>query len=843
MAGVVSNNGWIWYVVLAFLCFFCDLGASTDSLRGGESVTPNRTLVSAGGNFALGFFRPGNSSSSFLGIWYNTDNTSVIWVANRESPLPQDSEPLLKLGDDGNLVLFDGEGNIIWSTNISISGGGFAGNSSLALLLDSGDLIVKQGESTVWESFDGDSDALMPGMKLKVNKKTGKRNLIRSWIGSDDPRPGKFSWGMDPKGSPQFLIWKEDKPYYRSNLYQDGFTYSRYFPTLGYSAYYSFATENNDEYFSYGYADTSIQIRFILIPDGHIKALLRQKKSDKWLIRWQVPATDCEFYARCGAFGTCEQNNSDSVCCCLTGFKPKSQKDWDKGEYGGGCVRRKALQCDENDRFMRLPRMKWPDHSTSLGNMTFEECEIACSRNCSCSAFAYANISTDSTVNCLNWFGDLVDLTHNYSAGLNGFGQDLYVRVHASELDGSGGNEHSPHKNKGLVAIIIVASVSAFVLVAVSAYILNRKYFRRKDWVCMKSSTHVNSMSTTPLAGKDDNIELLQFSLFRIIDATNNFDEENKLGEGGFGPVYKGFLSEFGMVAIKRLSKRSSQGLEEFMNELKLIAKLQHTNLVSLLGCCIDDEEKILIYEYLPKRSLDTVLFDEFKKDSLDWSTRFRIIEGVAQGILYLHKYSRLKVIHRDLKASNILLDEGMKPKISDFGMARIFGIDQTQAETNHVVGTYGYIPPEYVMQGQFSEKSDVFSFGVLLLEIVSGQKNSNFFQTKLSSSLLGWAWENWKEGRALEFVDPAISESCDSLKVIRCIEVGLLCVQAIPTDRPTMTEVVLMLSNDPAAPIPALKEPAFVSSNSNAIVSTSYRESSDSYSRNNVTISVLEPR
>ncbi|XP_019190004.1 PREDICTED: receptor-like serine/threonine-protein kinase SD1-8 [Ipomoea nil] len=713
----------------AFLCFLGNVGASKDScLRHGHPVTRNRTLVSAGGNFALGFFRPGNSSSSFLGIWYNAVNNTVIWVANRESPLPQDSDAHFTLGDDGNLLLsvLDGGGRntIIWSTNIS-----GAGNSSVALLLDTGELVLKQGESIVWESFDGDSDTLMPGMKLKVNKKTGKRNVIRSWIGSNDPRPGKFSWGMDPKGSPQLLIWKEDVPYSRSNLFQDGFTYSRYLPELGYSAYYSFATQNYEEYFSYGYADTSFQPRAILTPSGHVQLLLLQKGrgDNKWLILWQVPATKCDLYAHCGSFGMCEQDGSDSVCSCLKGFKPKSQKDWDKGKYDGGCERSIALGCGEDDTFMRLPMMKWPEHSSSLGNMTFEECEMECSNNCSCTAFAYANITPDSQVNCINWFEELVDLTHNYSAGLNDFGQDLYVRVHASELNGSGGNGHSAYKNKVVVAVIVV-SVSAFFLI--TGFV----YRTRKGWVCKKST-----MSTAPPVAKDDDIELLQLSLQSIIDATNSFDDANKLGEGGFGPVFKGFLSQFGMVAIKRLSKQSSQGQEEFMNELKLIAKLQHTNLVSLLGCCVEDEEKILIYEYLPKRSLDNFLFDAFQKDILDWSTRFQIIEGIAQGILYLHKYSRLKVIHRDLKPSNILLDETMKPKISDFGMARIFGIDQTHAKTNHVVGTYGYIPPEYVLYGQFSEKSDVFSYGVLLLEIVNGQKNSNFFHTQLSVTLIGW--------------------------------------------------------------------------------------------------------
>nr|GMD08428.1 G-type lectin S-receptor-like serine/threonine-protein kinase At4g27290 [Ipomoea batatas] len=537
---------------------------------------------------------------AFLGIWYNTNNNTVIWVANRESPLPQDSEAVFTLGYDGNLQLLDGSGrNVIWSTNIS--GSGLARNSTAAQLQDTGDLVVKQGESTVWESFDGDSDTLMPGMRLKVNKKTGKRNVIRCWSSSDDPRPGKFSWGVDPKGSPQMFIWKENIPYYRTTLLQQGYTYSSAFtPPKGY-AYYSYATENDEVYFSYGYVDTSIQERVILTPDGYMQLLFMQKASEQWTIVDQGPKNECELYAHCGSFGSCERYGPQSFCSCLKGFKPKSQKDWDMGKYDAGCERSIALGCGEADTFMRLPMMKWPDHSSSLGNMTFKECQMECSKNCSCTAFGYSHITSYSAVNCINWFGDLVDLAHNYSSG--GFVQDLYVRVHASELNGSSGNDDSPHRNKRSVVAIIVATVSSFFLLTVLVYILT---CGKKGWVSKRST-----VSTAPLLGKD-HIELLQLSLRRIIDATNNFGEANKLGEGGFGPVYKGFLLEFGMVAIKRLSKESSQGLNEFINELKLIAKLQHTNLVRLMGYCIEDEEKILIYEYLPKRSLDKFLFGTF---------------------------------------------------------------------------------------------------------------------------------------------------------------------------------------------------------------------------------------
>ncbi|KAL8467827.1 hypothetical protein ACS0TY_031172 [Phlomoides rotata] len=291
--------------------------------------------------------------------------------------------------------------------------------------------------------------------------------------------------------------------------------------------------------------------------------------------------------------------------------------------------------------------------------------------------------------------------------------------------------------------------------------------------------------------------ELPLFKLEILATATNNFSEANKLGKGGFGPVYKGVLPEGQEIAVKRLSKTSVQGIEEFKNELKLIARLQHRNLVRLLGCCVEMEEKMLVYEYLENKSLDSILFNPDKKALLDWSKRFNIIEGVARGLLYLHRDSRLRIIHRDLKASNILLDEEMNPKISDFGMARIFGGNQNEANTNIVVGTYGYMSPEYAMDGLFSIKSDVFSFGVLVLEIISGTKNRGFYQTNNQLNLLAYAWILWNEGRVMEIIDPVLEESKVESEVRRCIQIGLMCAQHLSEERPTICQVVSMLENE----------------------------------------------
>ncbi|MFS7985371.1 putative protein kinase RLK-Pelle-DLSV family [Helianthus anomalus] len=193
-----------------------------------------------------------------------------------------------------------------------------------------------------------------------------------------------------------------------------------------------------------------------------------------------------------------------------------------------------------------------------------------------------------------------------------------------------------------------------------------------------------------------EDVELTLFGLSTLLKATDDFSKNNKLGEGGFGPVYKGVLEDGKEIAVKRLANTSTQGLQEFKNEVISISKLQHRNLVKLLGYCIEREEKMLIYEYMPNKGLDSFIFDRTQSELLDWPTRYQIIHGIARGLLYIHQDSRLRIIHRDLKVSNILLDMDMNPKISYFGMARSFGGNQIEANTKRVVGTYGYMAPEY---------------------------------------------------------------------------------------------------------------------------------------------------
>lgn len=317
-----------------------------------------------------------------------------------------------------------------------------------------------------------------------------------------------------------------------------------------------------------------------------------------------------------------------------------------------------------------------------------------------------------------------------------------------------------------------------------------------------------------------DGVKAVQYDFGVISAATNNFSSTNLLWKGGFGAVYKGTLSDGMEIAVKRLSKGSGQGDQEFRNEVLLVAKLQHKSLVRLLGFSLKKEERQLVYEFMSNGSLDKFLFDSSKRSLLDWDHRYRIIESVAKELLYLHEDSRLKIIHRDLKASNILLDEDMNAKISDFGMAKLFQLHESVAETDRVVGTYGYMAPEYALQGICSDKADVFSYGVLVLEIISGQKNRYVQQGQNVEDLLSYVWKNWLKGTASDIIDSTLKAGSISIEnIVRCIHIGLLCVQDGVASRPTMASVVFMLhSFNTSLPMPS--EPAYFSK-STSIAST----------------------
>ncbi|KAL5730381.1 hypothetical protein ACHQM5_003207 [Ranunculus cassubicifolius] len=284
------------------------------------------------------------------------------------------------------------------------------------------------------------------------------------------------------------------------------------------------------------------------------------------------------------------------------------------------------------------------------------------------------------------------------------------------------------------------------------------------------------------------------FSYAKLRTATGNFKADNKLGEGGFGPVYKGILSDGREIAVKKLLALSPQGKSQFLAEISIVSALQHRNLVKLHGCCIEGENRLLVYEYHKNRSLDQVLFGKGTLH-LDWKQRYNICLGIARGLVYLHLDSVPRIIHRDVKSSNILLDSNLNAKISDFGLAKLYD-DEDAGFSSTITGTFGYIAPEYAMHGHLTEKVDVFGFGVVALEILCGRQ---VIDSKLEPEmiyLLELVWSLYEHGRSLEIVDPTLT-SFNGEEAIRLLGVALLCTQASPKLRPTMSQVVAMLTTD----------------------------------------------
>ncbi|XP_050371715.1 uncharacterized protein LOC126789562 [Argentina anserina] len=838
-------------LLLTSLSFF-SIAISKDTLSETESLGIGQTLVSAGEVFELGFFEPGRNSRWYLGIWYKKiEQITVVWVANRDNPILNNNSSSLNIGSDGKLSLVDESGKVYWSSNQSQYVG--VTKNPILQLLDSGNLVIKEANEINpskyhWQSFDYPTHTLLPEMKLGWNLKTGLERYISSWKTLEDPSTGDYNFKLDYHGFPEVFLRQKQTLKYRSGPW-NGLRFSgvpEMNPANGIN--FNFVVNSEEVYYSFSEQgdntdDPALTSRLIVATSGEIQRFTWIESRKTWNQYWYSPKDQCDSFGECGPYGLCDANASP-VCQCMKGFRPKNPSAWSLRDGSDGCERETELECGNKDKFMKVKNVKLPESGGAVVDMEmrWEECKVKCLENCSCSGYSPSRIQNGGS-GCVMWFGNLVDM-RSYTEG----GQEFYLRLAASELDGG-------RKTKRIVMIVgIVAGIAVLLSAGLITCFLRRRtnsgstLTRRRSKGPLERSQDFLLNSVVVSSKKErysddrsnDDLELPLFDVSSVAAATDNFSDENKLGQGGFGVVYKG-LVEGELIAVKRLSKNSGQGIEEFKNEVRLIARLQHRNLVRLLGCCVDVDEKMLIYEYMENKSLDSFLFDKAKKYLLDWKKRFNIICGIARGLLYLHQDSRFRIIHRDLKAGNILLDGELDPKISDFGMARIFGQDQTEANTKKVVGTYGYMSPEYAMDGLFSIKSDVFSFGVLVLEIVSGKKNRGFYYSNSELNLLGHAWELWNEGRALGIVDPSVGDSFLETEVLRCMQVGLLCVQERAEDRPTMSSVVLMLNSETAS-LPQPKNPGFCLGRRPETESSSSKQD-ESCTVNQASFTVLDPR
>ncbi|KAL7143248.1 hypothetical protein ABFS83_08G179300 [Erythranthe nasuta] len=805
--------------------------AATDTINTSHTFIDNGdTIVSAGESFELGFFSPENSNNRYVGIWYKRVVTvrTVVWVANTETPLT-DASGSMRLIEPGVLVLLNNNTNAtVWSTNASRTV-----QNPIAQLLDSGNLVVKDADDDnpevfLWQSFDHPTDTLLPGMKIGRNFVTNVEVHISSRKSNTDLATGEYTFTCDPTGYPQDIVRKGEIVIYRTGPWNGiGFSGN---PNLRKNSIYTYGVVINEHevYYHYELLNNSVISRFTLNKNGVCERLIWVDGTQDWHVYLTAPTDNCDLYKNCGPYGSCNIENSP-VCGCLKKFKPKDPQGWERGDWSNGCVRSTSLNCAKGDGFLKYSGVKLPDTRLSWYNesMNLDECKLMCSKNCSCMAYTSLDISKGGIGNgCLLWYGDLVDIKELSP------GQDIHIRMASSELDSE--------ESKRAILAVTLALIIGIVLLSLSLvlYCLKR---RKLDLQLQETGrASLDYVYDHPYISRNLDLEIPQYDLPTLIEVTENFSIGNKLGEGGFGPVYKGLLEDGQEVAVKRLSRTSLQGVHEFKNEVNCIAKLQHRNLVKLLGCCIDGEEKLLVYEYMTNKSLDLILFDPRKSMLLDWPRRFNIINGIARGLMYLHQDSRLRVIHRDLKASNILLDSDMNPKISDFGLARTFGGNETGANTSRVVGTYGYMSPEYAIDGVFSVKSDVFSFGVLVLEIVSGKRNRGFSHRDHRLNLLGHAWMLHREERSLELVDSYLINSGYLREVLRSIEVGLLCVQEHPEDRPNMSTVVFMLSNE--CVLPEAKHPGFFTGRETSKVETS-TSSNTATSSNEMSVTMLDGR
>ncbi|XP_057874149.2 G-type lectin S-receptor-like serine/threonine-protein kinase At2g19130 [Cryptomeria japonica] len=773
---------------LPFNCFILGLAVLTlqrschlfvaagDTLSLGTSLRENQTIISKNGTFELGFFSPNGTNNWYVGIWYaQILDKTIIWVANRETPIT--SMPgVFSLSTSGYLTLSDLQGKVIWSSNDTQKA-----KASRASMLDTGNFVLidtQNSSQTVWESFENPTDHFMPTMKLSKGLK------LYSWKSLVDPAPGPFFLQLNPSpGETDFMLqYKNGVSYYSSGEWT-----GRYFATMPQAiSDTTFRQEfvvvsPTEMYYSYGLtpeASLTIMGREILNWNGQLSFyFLVNNKS--WNLVYNSPHTNCEVYGVCGAYGVCLAQANIQSCSCPQGFQPRNATAWRSQQWWlSGCVRRTPLNCSSingsasgtTDGFLQFSNMSLSYDGVASQNTqeSLQGCKTACLNNCSCTAFAFTD--SNSAV-CKLWFGDLFSMQANSSGG-----QSSFIRLAASDVP-----QLSPDADSSSSRVVVLSISIPLGLAVLSTLFIVAWFIQRKRRTLLEEDNN-NDASTS----------LSTFTYKEMKIATNNFAQ--KLGKGAFGSVFKGTLPDKTLVAVKRL-EGSAQAEKQFRAEISTIGNIHHVNLVRLRGFCVDRSERMLVYEYMQNGSLNNFLSRRSKEADkvLDWNTRFGIALGTAKGLLYLHEECRDRIIHCDIKPENILLDADFSPKVADFGLAKLVGRDFSRVLTT-TRGTRGYLAPEWLSGVPITVKADVYSFGMTLLEIISGRRNSDLSVQESQHYFPTWAATQIHKGNTIGIVDERIADKADAEEVRRAAVVSIQCIEKDENERPSMAQVVRSL-------------------------------------------------
>ncbi|KAM3197859.1 hypothetical protein ACQJBY_073127 [Aegilops geniculata] len=780
--------------------------ASGDTLAAGQVLTVGDKLVSANGRFALGFFQfqqPSNttvsksntttstspSSNWYLVIWfYKIPVFTTVWVANRDDPIvnPKPNLTQLRISSDGNLVIIHDD-VVIWSTRVVNNNRTQTNsiNTTSVVLMDSANLVLTSTSGQrLWESFDYPTDVVLPGAKFGWNKVTGLNRRAISRKSIIDPGLGSYSIELETNGTGIVLQRRKPSVVYRvyapetseilkllpriqKILQLDPQTKDLIIP--------HYNNTREEEYYMYTSLDESSSSFLSLDISGQIKLNIWSQANQSWQAVFADPVDVCTPAATCGPFTVCDAN-AQPPCDCMENFSKKSPQHWAFGDRTHGCIRNTPLHCTSGkntttstDMFHPIAKVTLPYNSQSVNLATTRsECEESCLSSCSCTAYSYSNS------NCSVWHGKL--LAVSLSDGLEISSEDvLYLRLAAKDLPSLGKDKRKPN-----VGVVTAASISSFGLLILMLLLV---IWRKKLGWC-----------GSPLYGNQGPSGLIAFRYTDLAHSTKNFSQ--KLGTGGFGSVYKGSLSDSTTIAVKRLDG-ARQGEKQFRAEVSSIGLIQHVNLVKLIGFCCQGDNRLLVYEHMFNGSLDGHLFKS-NAFVLNWDIRYQIVLGIARGLSYMHQSCREFIIHCDIKPENILLDASFFPKIADFGMAAFVGRNFSRVLTTFR-GTVGYLAPEWLSGVAITPKVDVYSFGMVLFEIISGRRNLpeactgsgagdrvEYFPVQVISKLCG--------GDMQSLVDPQLHGDFDLKQAERVCKVALWCIQDDESDRPTMGEVVRVL-------------------------------------------------